>query len=151
MMRFIFMMVLSISLTGCQSSDDNNDGTYGLIKPIKLSKPMALVDQGTTTDMIRIMDGNDNYRIIFPKQIFIDGNYVSYSENALKLFIDSENNIVVERTLLNAQMISGLFLIADKEGEKKLFVVDMLHIAGNLYDFEDLEKKYLNKTDYWQY
>lgn len=150
MLKFILVLVLSIPFIGCQSNDDQNDDNYSL-SPLKLSKQLVRVDQNNSKDTIHIIDGNGGYKIILPKEIFINGVYVNYPENIFTFYIDDENRIIIERTLLNDQIISGLFLVVDKKDQKRLFVTDMPDILGNLYDFEDLEKQYLNKTDFWQY
>lgn len=120
---------------------------------LALSKQLARMNEISPIDKIKITSGNGGYFIVFPKQIYVggeEGGDVDYSQDILHLHIDEDDNIVVECKLLTDQIISGLFLVEDIKGQRRLFAADYPDIVGNVYDFEWLEATYLNDPDYWQ-
>lgn len=137
--------VLGFIMSGCNKETESNDN----IEPLKLNKQLVLVDKTTTVGKLHIVSGNGGYTLVLPKTLSVDAAEVTYSESILKLSIDASNDIVVERTLLNNQMVSGLFIVKDSKGEKRLFAVDTF-VIGYWYDFSELEPKYFNDPDYWQ-
>lgn len=137
--------VLGFIISGCNKETESNDN----IETLKLNKQLVLVDKTTTVGKLHIVSGNGGYTLVLPKTLSVDAAEVTYSESILKLSIDASNDIVVERTLLNNQMVSGLFIVKDSKGAKRLFAVDAF-VIGYWYDFDELEPKYFNDPDYWQ-
>jgi len=149
------LLSLTLMLAGC-SKNSNNLKIDEPVVPIVLSNQLAQVDKTNTVSRIRIISGNGGYRIVLPKQLLIvptnsiELQNVDFSDDILSLRIEDGNNIVIERKLLTDQWVSGFFMVADRKGSKGIFVVDQTNICGNLYDFKELERYYLNSSNYWQ-
>ena len=149
------LLSFTLMLAGC-SKNSNNLKIDEPVVPIVLSNQLAQVDKTNTVSRIRIISGNGGYRIILPKQLLIvptnsiEFQNVDFSDDILSLRIEDGNNIVIERKLLTDQWVSGFFMVADRKGSKRIFVVDQTNICGNLYDFKELEHYYLNNSNYWQ-
>lgn len=119
--------------------------------PIKLNKQLISLDgEKNISGSIQIMSGNGKYSVVFPKLISIDGKSVPFSNEILTVTIKNDNTIVAERKLLDKSWVTGLFLLKDNKGEKRLFAIDQAETLGRLYDFEELESEYMHNLDYWQ-
>lgn len=140
------MTLMFFSLAGC---DDKGESAE--VKAIELDRQLALVNQNDkTSDRLHIVSGNGEYFIVYPKFISFGQQDVAYSKDIFAIHIENGNTIVVERKLLNeSQIVSGLFVVADQKGSKRLFVVSEAYTTG-LYDFDALETTYLNDANYWQ-
>ena len=147
-----FALCCIISLAGCDKATTNESGTTPpkeTAVPLELDRRLACVNEVSTIDKLHIESGNGGYHIVYPKQIYV-GQQVAYSDDYMRLSIDDDNNIVVEYKLSERQFLYGLFIVKDAKGEKRLFVVDNPDWIGDLYDFDELEGRYLNDPDYWQ-
>lgn len=119
------------------------------------------------TATIGIVQGNGEYSIIFPKEIFCNqwgtakGNEatVPYSEDMLKIRIEGES-IRIERVSPafkeeggDPLWLEGYFLVADSKGKKKLFTVISVPVHGDLMtdsQWEEFEQRMINDNDYWK-
>ncbi len=148
--NILLAFALAFIFAGCEKIE--KEKTTDSRREIKLSKQLATVD-ATTPDQIHIISGNGGYKIIFPKKISIGEKYIGYSDKILEVRIDEEDNIIIKRKLpleKDNEMLSGTFMITDSKGAKRLFIVDPRNIAGNLYDFDELEQKLQENPNYWQ-
>lgn len=102
-------MSLTFIVYGC------NKNSIDEINPLKINKQLVLLDKETTVGKLHIMTGNGGYTLVFPKQISVDALQVDYSESIVKLSIDNDDNIVIERRLLTDQNVSGLFILKDSK------------------------------------
>lgn len=143
------LLLLIFIFAGCDQSE--NKEIIDTRVEIRLNKQLATVD-ANTSDKIHIISGNGGYKIIFPKKISIGKESIDYSSKILEVRIDYENNITIKHRLSldDNRQVSGMFMVTDSKGAKKLFIVDPRDIAGNLYDFNEIQKKYQDDPNYWQ-
>jgi hypothetical protein len=147
---FSLFLFWGLILVGC-SEKAGNDDVVEPLKPLELNKHRVALDKTTTVDYIWVTMGNGGYTLIFPKKLSVDVTDVPYSESILKLSIDTLNRIVIERKLLNDQIVCGYFIVKDSRGLKRLFEVNDINTYGFPYTaWEAIEAMYLNDEDYWQ-
>jgi hypothetical protein len=139
-------ILLLLCLAGCHDSEKKTEHVI----EIELDGRVAMVDGlDTPIDELKIIYGNGGYGIIYPRELYIDGDSVPYSSDILNVHIEENSRIVVERGLKGYHMVMAYFVLVDQKGAKRFFVVITADSTG-LIDVEYLERVYMNDPDYWQ-
>lgn len=147
--KFIILLVFTLTFlfAGCSKSEDEETTIYR--KEISLSTSGVGVDEITTIAQIHISSGNGGYKIVYPKEIWMEGQDIPYSDTILAVHIDSTDHIIIERKLLDSSMVEGIFMVTDNKGAQSAFQVRTLHTTGGLDSKEHINAA-LNNPDYWQ-
>ena len=120
----------------------------------------------TGRGQLTITGGNGDYRIIYPKRIYVyvRGEYLGhsaedylrdYSEDIVKLSIEHKNIVVAQITFPDDKAhIEGYFMIEDAKKARKVFYLTNPNGAfGDLTSPEEEEayrQRLLSDPDYWQ-
>lgn len=147
------LLLFTCSLIGCNKTEEEQwkDVKKDSFSEIRLSKQLEVVDKVNIIAKIRILSGNGNYKIVLPKKMWLDGDYIDFINNeVLSAKIDNEGYIVIELKLLDEKMKNAIFMVTDSREMKRIFVVDSPMMVGNLYDFKAMESRLFDDSDYWQ-
>jgi len=144
-MKRCLLTVLLLCLWGCGGEEKGEPAAQ-----IALQTRLIVVNSDATPRRSNILSGNGGYRIVYPKRVTTGTNTTeAYSEDFFRLRVENDRTVVVESTLSGSEWIRGFFLVVDRLGEKRLFVVDSSETVG-LLDFGALESTLFSDSDYWQ-
>ncbi len=156
MKRSIIGVLCAVSLVALFAGCDVEEGP---VLPLELLDAVAGMDKTDIIHRVYIVSGNGGYRIVYPRKINVipldfpgglAAPEVDYSTRILYIHIDSDDNIVIERRLLTDEHVSGLFMVQDSKGQRRIFSVHQRRTGGGLVDLDDIEDRLLNDPDYWQ-
>jgi len=135
-------------LPGCSKGESEVE--EGTPRSIILDRQRVQIDSKNPLKEITIIWGNGDYEISFPKKMSLGEQWIDYSEAVVKVTLEDDKKIVLERTLLNDEEMTVHFLLTDRRGERRVisaFTPPAEERTGDMWETEDY---LLNTPDYWQ-
>ncbi|NDV58013.1 hypothetical protein [Bacteroides sp. 519] len=141
--RLYLFLPIFFLLLACQEREDINLNEKQEIIPLKIDDTKIYFGENEKERQIKIISGNDNYKIIYHKETIGNNNFVVSLEKTIitiKLQTETEN------------IIEEMFLLIDGKEQRKVFTIANQPYYGGINpdgSVVDLDKEFGTRNDIW--